>query len=568
MKGIRTSVRISLLLTVLLALANLPTASYAEEPSAAGAEPAIVVTEENAPAVSPSGNWPNDNQDTISEEPPITVLDDESSSVDNDSKQDSVVPSEVEPNTTDVIPYTENGASFEGMPQVTSDTALLEENREPTEDLVLRTQAVTYKTLPTTGNWTYGYFSGSGMTHFYVFTLSKAGRVAFELQNWTTGGVWCGLYDDTLTTKYWGYDCSSNDPGTISHYSYLSAGTYRMRIRSSYWDSGTSGGGSGDYQIRATFSGTTALTRSNTTFNKAATLKRGEARASLFTESRLGPHYWKFSIPCTQTVTMVCKETAANVDSVSYLYLFDASQRQIDAWGVSTSATIDKTLNAGTYYIRIDATNNTGPYSLKWTGAVPKPSFDSAYAEGPSRIRINWSASNCDFVQVWRSDKANAAQKDYRCIGVYYASDGQCVSKMLCQNRNYWYKLRSYTKSNGHAYYSGYTEVKSAKTETFSAPWADAYTSGRNTVSISWTVPSSWDGPYPGMQQFVQVWRTDVPNGKYVCIGIYNASDGYCTSKKLKPNKKYWYKVRGYYKTNGHNYYSGYSGVVSATTWS
>ena len=189
-----------------------------------------------------------------------------------------------------------------------------------------------------------------------------------------------------------------------------------------------------------------------------------------------------------------------------------------------------------------------------------------ASAASTTTVNIAWvPSSGSQFVQVWRTHKANAEQKDYVLLGTYYAADGKSVSKSLTPGQTYYYKLRSYTKfSDGKKVYSRYSEVVSATTKS-AVPAApsrvSATASSATTVDIAWTPSEGSD--------FVQVWRTHKANAEqkdYVLIGTYRAKDGNSVSKSLTPNKTYYYKLRSYKKfSDGRKVYSGYSSVVKAT---
>ena len=78
------------------------------------------------------------------------------------------------------------------------------------------------------------------------------------------------------------------------------------------------------------------------------------------------------------------------------------------------------------------------------TVKVSAPSNVKATVSSPSTVDISWTpAPNTDFVQVWRTHKANAQQSEYVLLGTYYASDGKSVSKLLVSGRTYYYKLSS-----------------------------------------------------------------------------------------------------------------------------
>ena len=196
---------------------------------------------------------------------------------------------------------------------------------------------------------------------------------------------------------------------------------------------------------------------------------------------------------------------------------------------------------------------------------VSAPSNVKTKGSSPTTVDISWTpAPNTDFVQVWRTHKANAQQSDYVLLGTYYASDGKSISKALTPNKTYYYKLRSYKKlSNGTKVYSGYSTVVSA------TPKVDAPTGLKVTATTSDSISLSWN-KVNGTSIFYQVWRIDNPNNlPGACLGRYTTTSKVSTN--LKSGTTYYYRVRAYYyykDADGteHRIYSGYTPIVSAKT--
>ena len=228
------------------------------------------------------------------------------------------------------------------------------------------------------------------------------------------------------------------------------------------------------------------------------------------------------------------------------------------AYGYESNFYIDE-VELGYAFLAYDKTTKLSLIEL--------PTFSSAKPSSPTTVDIKWTApADASFVEVWRTTKANAEQKDYVCIGIYNAKDGASVSKLLTPNKTYYYKLRTYIKySDGKKIYSGYSRVLSAKpTISVSAPTGLRVTARtNNTISLAWNKVSGSNINY-------EVWRMDV-KGKTpgVCLGRY--SDPNSVSKKLTSGKTYYYRVRAYFYYTGtdkqvHRIYSGYSDIVAGKT--
>ena len=166
------------------------------------------------------------------------------------------------------------------------------------------------------------------------------------------------------------------------------------------------------------------------------------------------------------------------------------------------------------------------------------------------------------FVEVWRTHKANAAQSEYVQLGVYNASDGTSLSRSLTPGKTYYYKLRGYSyNSSNKRVFSNYSTIVNATLKALTPYNVKATPKSTTTVKIEWTAPPD--------TQFVEVWRTHKANAEqkdYVQLGIYYASAGTSMSKSLTPGKTYYYKLRGYaYNKDNKREYSPYSNIVSAT---
>lgn len=73
------------------------------------------------------------------------------------------------------------------------------------------------------------------------------------------------------------------------------------------------------------------------------------------------------------------------------------------------------------------------------------------------------------------------------------------------------------------------------------------------------SIKLTWNGVY-GVTGY-KVYRSDSKNGKYKCIGtVKNAKE--FKDATAKKGKTYYYKLRAYWKMDGHTYYGKYSAVV------
>lgn len=236
----------------------------------------------------------------------------------------------------------------------------------------------------------------------------------------------------------------------------------------------------------------------------------------------------------------------------------------------STSVTFKSLVPGTRYYYKVRAyktVNNQKLYSAYTAveSAIASPTAPTnvkATATSPSTVRINWTApAGMDFVQVWRSSKANAEQKDYVLLGTYKATDGQSISKLLTPGRTYYYKVRGYVKvSSTRNIFSGYSTVVSAKPTLGTPSNMTATAVSSNMIALKWTGVS-------GTSIFYEVWRMDKQGATPgVCLGRYTDTNSY--SKLLKPGTTYYYRVRAYYynATTKTRTYGSYCDIVAGKT--
>lgn len=96
---------------------------------------------------------------------------------------------------------------------------------------------------------------------------------------------------------------------------------------------------------------------------------------------------------------------------------------------------------------------------------VPNAPYNvKATTQSSTTVKLNWTAdSDVQFVEVWRTHKANAVQAEYVQLGIYYANAGTSMSRKLTTGKTYYYKLRGYRyDSNKKKVYSGYSTIVKA----------------------------------------------------------------------------------------------------------
>lgn len=183
----------------------------------------------------------------------------------------------------------------------------------------------------------------------------------------------------------------------------------------------------------------------------------------------------------------------------------------------------------------------------------------------PRRVNISWTATgDPSSVEVWRYPNASADEASGVRVGTYKPSTTSMSVGSLTPSTTYYFRIRSVAGSGSNAYYSSFSPLITVKTQAPPAPTASYAAPLSNT-----TVELRWKSYEPST--LVEVWCSTDPscaydgNKKTVCTGIYYASDGYATAKRLTPGRTYYFKFRSYLIVGERRIYSGYSGVLPVT---
>ncbi len=234
-------------------------------------------------------------------------------------------------------------------------------------------------------------------------------------------------------------------------------------------------------------------------------------------------------------------------------------------------------LQTGTrYYFKVrsyvklsDGSMLFGNFSKVFAGVpmVSPPTDIDASPIEPTKVGISWRATaGLTYVEVWRTHKADAEQKDYVLLGIYNARDEKSVSKCLTPNKTYYYKLRGYrVREDGKRIYSSYSPVVSATPSVRLGAPKNPHVIKCTTTSITLT----WN-TVPGANIMYEVWRlSSKDNTPGVCLGRYNTIEKVSTN--LKPGTTYYYRIRCYYYYYDaagqlHRVYSPYGKTISGTT--
>ena len=186
---------------------------------------------------------------------------------------------------------------------------------------------------------------------------------------------------------------------------------------------------------------------------------------------------------------------------------------------------------------------------------VNAPANLKAAKESSTSIKVNWEkASDAAGYEVWYADAANTAYKM-----AVSTTDSSYIHKSLTAGKTYYYKVRSYKKVNGKAYYSNYTNVVSVTLPAVDhgiVPPTGIKTAsmGATSIEVSWKKVTGASG--------YEVSRSNSRNGAYKAVTTVGAGKVSYIDKNLTKGKTYYYKIRAYKTINGSKVYSSYSSIV------
>ena len=163
-------------------------------------------------------------------------------------------------------------------------------------------------------------------------------------------------------------------------------------------------------------------------------------------------------------------------------------------------------------------------------------------------IKLSWSkVKNADkyVVEIYKSGKWTKYGKTLTGTSV--------TVKNLSSATAYKFRVKAYDSETG--VYSEYSDTHSAKTRVATVKGLKASSVKSTSLKLSWS-------KLKGAEGYVAYYSTDNKNWKK----ISSTSKTSITVKGLKAKKTYYFKVRGYSRTNGKAIYGSYSSVLKTKT--
>lgn len=194
---------------------------------------------------------------------------------------------------------------------------------------------------------------------------------------------------------------------------------------------------------------------------------------------------------------------------------------------------------------KVETTTPEEPETKPQIVTVSVPGTIKGSAISYKSVKISWSkVSQASGYEVYQNNKKLADVKS-----TSYTKSG------LKTGSKYTYKVRAYCVVNGKKVYSSYTKSVSLKPTLKKTTKVKVKNSKKRAAVVTWKKVSGASG--------YRVYRATKKNGKYKLVKTVkgNKSVKY-TNKKLKKNKKYYYKVRAYRTVSGKKVFGAYSSKV------
>ena len=213
-----------------------------------------------------------------------------------------------------------------------------------------------------------------------------------------------------------------------------------------------------------------------------------------------------------------------------------------------------------TYYYKVRAytvVNKKGIYSpfsnvVKGTPKLAAPTNVKASPNTSTTLKISWKLTDgATYYQVYRSTSKTGK---YALLGVYNSTTTSSISRSLLTGNTYYYKVRAYRWVKGERVFSPFSSVITGKPVLSKTSKVTAKATSSTTAKITW---NKIEGA-----TYYQVYRGTSANGKYALLATYDKNTTTCTSKKLKKENTYYYKVRAYKWVKGTRVFSPFSTPV------
>lgn len=374
--------------------------------------------------------------------------------------------------------------------------------------------------------------------HFYQFTIPTSGTITYTFQSYQYLGH-IELLSDDLVNTYSSLRCDGTEtnPESSSKNIILEKGTYVIKI---YFGVITTSKMSGDYRLKLSFTpANNNETEPNDTFETAMELKENQQIRGLISDCESND-YFKFTLDQPEQIHMIYRFDnwfSWSLWNADFLPVYESyTEEGSNEWKDS--------LDAGTYYIKINGADYSGTYNLKWFTETPVSIVNlhktilqlpkgkqyifstTVGPENATNKSLKWTSTNPSVASINASGNLTA-----KCPGATTITA---------------------TSKDG-------TEI-SASCLVIVLPQKVSISSSTiiNGRKISLELQKQ-----KGVSGYQVICST---NKNFKNKSTYNTSRTKLVTKKLQKNKKYYFKARAYYTYNGKRYYGTWSNVKSIRT--
>ncbi len=263
---------------------------------------------------------------------------------------------------------------------------------------------------------------------------------------------------------------------------------------------------------------------------------------------------WKASIVGTQSVGVILPEGAAEPEEIGKEGTYDSKNRAI-VWEKVNGLPADFT-----YRFKMTGKNETVQVKvtvdktdlLKDSVTVNKVEGFSAVSKAYNRVKLTWNGvEGASGYRIYRAYSADGTFTNIKDVAV--PSQTSFVNKGCICGHTYYYKIRAYCTFGGRNYWGEYSDVITgraipAKTSSFTVKKKSA-----GKVTITWAKVTGAHG--------YRVYRSTNPTTGFKVFKKVGTAAQVSFDKKVKKNKKFYYKVRAFVKVDGNYVWGTYSKV-------
>ncbi len=356
--------------------------------------------------------------------------------------------------------------------------------------------------LPLSGMWSGDYWvTDTDKEDYYRIIIPSDGKITLKFMSYLNGLRW------DLYTSDWSENLASEGriygtdiaPKTEEYGFALSAGTYYIKVNS--WNAGR-------YKMYVGFTGYSATDAGANSYDSPLGLGIDTQVTGAITKTD-HEDWYRLNVPTTGNYTV---KLTAYMHLYYKLYNWDLSkeiQSTSTGYGKESepdTCTWDYTLSAGTYYIKISNSYDTGKYLLSWSALTPencthdyKSSYVSAtyvnrgytlytcskcghsyrgnytnklmlgqgsiayLTAGRQKVVVGyWGVSNADGFQI-RYSRNSKFKKSTKIVKVKSGYTGKRTLKKLAGKKRYYVQIRAYKKVGGKTVYGKWSVKKSVK---------------------------------------------------------------------------------------------------------